>query len=486
MTATDSRAAAARTRALLEASALPRPHRADGATVGVVFVVVLMIVPARLVYRGLSFAITPAESIGLFALVWWLCAHFTSTLGAAKGRTLVRSAVFVHAASLLATYAYATAGPLPRDEVELADHMLVTAFAMIGVVLLVVDGVRGRDRLDLVLKTVAVMGAVLGVVGAVQFLFTFDPTKYMVLPGLRYTQEELFILERNGLSRVAATTGHPIEFAVMCAMILPIALHFAFQARERGGPALRWWVCAGLIGAGMVFSVSRSAFVGLAGAAVVLLAGWPKVRRLLAAGAVLVFLGAVKLVVPGVLGAIVALFTNISNDSSLRWRTMDYAAATTEIGRHPWLGRGLGTWYAPKYLVFDNQYILTTVETGIIGVLAFAGLFAAGIWSALRARRLLADAASRDLGLTLAACLVVPLIGAATFDLRAYAVITGLSFLLVGAAGALLREARDARAAPPGGPADRARPAGGAGEAGLSRADAPAPPSTSPPPGPAR
>ncbi|GAA3246846.1 O-antigen ligase family protein [Nonomuraea helvata] len=428
---------------------LARPYPADGATVGVVFVAILMIVPARLVFRGLSFAITPAEAVGLFALVWWLCSHFTDTLGAAKGRTLVRSAVFVYVASLVATYAYATAGNLPRDELELADHMLVTAMAMIGVVLLIVDGVRGRARLDVILRAVAVMGAVLGVIGAVQFLFKFDPTRYMVLPGLRFTQEELFILERNGLSRVAATTGHPIEFAVMCAMILPIALHLAFRAREQGRPSLRWWACAGLIAAGMVFSVSRSAFVGLAGATVVLLIGWPRTRRLLALGAMLLFLGAVKVVVPGVLGAIIDLFTNLSNDSSLRWRTMDYAAAAEEIGRHPWLGRGLGTWYAPKYLVFDNQYILTTVETGIIGVLAFAGLFAAGIWSALHARHLLSDPADRDLGLTLAACLVVPLIGAATFDLRSYAVITGLSFLLVGSAGALMRHARFTRAAAP-------------------------------------
>ncbi|MGN9845716.1 O-antigen ligase family protein [Nonomuraea sp. H19] len=435
----------------MSAPALPatpvaaRPYPADGATLGVVFAVVLMIVPARLVFRGLSFAITPAEAVGLFALVWWLCAHFTNTLGAAKGRTLVRSAVFVYVASLVATYAYSTAGNLPRDELDLSDHMLVTALAMIGVVLLVVDGVRGRVRLDVMLKAVAVMGAVLGVIGAVQFLLKFDPTQYMVLPGLRFTQEELFILERNGLSRVAATTGHPIEFAVMCAMILPIALHFAFRAREQGKPSLPWWLCAGLIAAGMVFSVSRSAFIGLAGAAAVLLIGWPRVRRLLALGAMLLFLGAVKVVVPGVLGAIVDLFTNLSTDSSLRWRTMDYAAAVTEIAKHPWLGRGLGTWYAPKYLVFDNQYILTTVETGIIGLLAFVGLFAAGIASALRARRLLSDPVDRDLGLTLAACLVVPLIGAATFDLRSYAVITGLSFLLVGAAGALLREARECR-----------------------------------------
>jgi O-antigen ligase len=438
------------------------PHRADAATLAVVFVVILMIVPARLVFRGLSFAITPAEAVGLFAMMWWFCAQFTTTLGAAKGRTPVRTAVFAQAFALLATYAYATAGFLPADELDLADHMMVTAASTIGIALLVVDGVRGRDRIDLVLKTVAVMGGALGVIAATQFLTAFDPTRYMALPGLRYINEELFVFERNGVSRVAATTGHPIEYAVVCAMILPIALHYAFRARERGEPSLRWWICSALIGAGLIFSVSRSAFVGLAGAAVVLLVGWSRARRIGALIGVVVFVAGVKVVAPGVLGAIIDLFAGLSNDSSLAWRTMDYATAADEIAKHLWLGRGFGTWYAPKYIVFDNQYILTAVETGVIGVVTFAGLFVAGFWSALRARYLETDPVLRDIGLTLAACLVVPVIGALTFDLRTYATVTGLSFLLVGTTGALLREA------------------------GLNRRAAAAPPSTTPPTDPAR
>jgi O-antigen ligase len=340
--------------------------------------------------------------------------------------------------------------------------MMVTAASTIGIALLVVDGVRGRDRIDLVLKTVAVMGGALGVIAATQFLTGFDPTRYMALPGLRYINEELFIFERNGVSRVAATTGHPIEYAVVCAMILPIALHYAFRARERGEPSLRWWICSALIGAGLIFSVSRSAFVGLAGAAVVLLVGWSRARRIGALIGVVVFVAGVKVVAPGVLGAIIDLFAGLSNDSSLAWRTMDYATAADEIAKHLWLGRGFGTWYAPKYIVFDNQYILTAVETGVIGVVTFAGLFVAGFWSALRARYLETDPVLRDIGLTLAACLVVPVIGALTFDLRTYATVTGLSFLLVGTTGALLREA------------------------GLNRRAAAAPPSTTPPTDPAR
>lgn len=78
-------------------------------------------------------------------------------------------------------------------------------------------------------------------------------------------------------------------------------------------------------------------------------------------------------------------------------------------------------------------------------------------------RHLSTDPGARDLGLTLAACLVVPLIGAATFDLLSFATVTGLSFLLVGAAGSLLRDAvetarRNRESGTPGGPVSARQP----------------------------
>src|SRR5207244_495527 len=127
---------------------------------------------------------------------------------------------------------------------------------------------------------------------------------------------------------------------------------------------------------------------------------------------------------------------------SVKWRTHDYDIAAAEIGRHLWFGHGYGTWYAPKHIVFDNQYILGMVEGGVIGTAAFAIAFFCGLFAAVRARYLSADPARRDLGLTIAASLVVPLIGCATFDLASFKTAEGLSFLLIGAAGCLLRTAR--------------------------------------------
>jgi O-antigen ligase len=429
-------------------AAFARLRRADGATVACLFAVALLLVPARMVFRYLPLSLTPANVISLVAGLGWLLAQFTTTLGMAKGRNPVRIALFCYVAAMLATYGHATAGYLPADELNLADHALVLIVAMVGLALLVCDGVRGRDRLDFLLKTVVAAGAVVAVIGACQFLFDLDLTRLLRLPILEFTSEDAAVLEREELRRVAATTGHPIEFGVVCAMLLPIAAHYGFHARGRAAAA-GWWGCTLLIAMGLMFSVSRSAMLGLAGVAVVLLLGWPARRRLRALAAAGGFLVAVWLLVPGLLGTFYGLFANLGADDSIRYRTHDYAVAAEEIARHPWLGRGVATWYAPKHQVFDNQYILSAVESGLIGVAVIVAMFLTAGYAALRSRRLAADPAARDLGLSLAAALTVPLIGMATFDLFSFAAATGLSFLFIGAAGALLRSVRPPRPVSP-------------------------------------
>ncbi|MFF4194387.1 O-antigen ligase family protein [Nonomuraea sp. NPDC001831] len=436
----------------------PRPmgavRSADGATLCAIFVVVLMLVPARQVIGGLPFDLTYAEAVGLFAAVWWFCAHLTSTLGAAKGPSPVRYGIYFYVLAFLITYGYTAAGYLPSYELELSDHILVITVGIVGMSLLAVDGVSGRDRLDLVLKTLVVAGAVMGVIGGIQFLLSFDITQYMQVPGARLRAVEETILQRNGVNRVASTAGHPIEFGVVSAMVLPVALHYAYDAWERRVPALRWWILCSLVACGMAFSASRSTVLGLASSGAILLVGWNNARRLRAAAGLVGFLVLLRLFVPGLLGAIFGLFTNLDNDESLRWRTNDYSTAVSEFARHPLLGRGNGTWFPPHHPVFDNQYLLTGVQGGVLGLLAFVGLFLIGMWAAMRARRISADVRAKDLGLTLTACLAVPLIGCATFDLNSFSTANSLAFLLIGLAGALLRAVRrevtpPAAAAPP-------------------------------------
>ncbi|TMR92189.1 O-antigen ligase family protein [Nonomuraea basaltis] len=418
-----------------------RPRRADGATLVCLFVLFLLILPARLAVAGLPLSLTPAEIMALALGLVWLCAQMISTSGVAKGSNPVRTSIFMYGMLLLAVYGYTTYLYLPSDELNLADHTIVLYLGYVGLVLVVCDGISSRERLDFVLKAIVIGGTFAAIVALLQFRLDFDLTEYMRLPGLRHSSAEEVptVISRSDLRRVAGTLGHPIEFGALSAMLLPLAAHLGFQARSRGQAAARWWICAVIIAAGLMFSVSRTAVLGLAGAGLILLLGWSNRRRIFTIGAFVVFLGFMKVLAPGLIGTFYNLFAGAGDDSSIRFRTHDYPFAMREFAKSPIFGHGPGTWYPFKHQVFDNQYLLSLVETGLLGVLGIVGVIVCGIVVALRVRWLSTDQNVRNLGLTIAACLVIPLLGAATFDMLSFPGITSVMFLLVGAAGALLR-----------------------------------------------
>ncbi len=124
------------------------------------------------------------------------------------------------------------------------------------------------------------------------------------------------------------------------------------------------------------------------------------------------------------------------------------------IAGHPYFGRGFGTFDPVKYVLLDNAYVGTTVELGYVGLVVLLSFFAVGFVGARGVRRRARDARERDLAGALAASIVVPAVEFVTFDAFAYAIITGMVFLLVGCAGALWRISRatDDAGAAAGGP----------------------------------
>jgi O-antigen ligase len=224
-------------------------------------------------------------------------------------------------------------------------------------------------------------------------------------------------------------------------MVLPLAVYYGLQARKNGRRVWPWWASCLLLGAAMFFSLSRSAMLGLAAAGIPLFLTWSARRRLAAIGTALVFLVVMRLAVPGLLGTILGLFTFFNEDTSVSYRTHDYPVVISQFLDHPLLGRGLGTWYAPKHQVFDNQYLLSLVEIGIVGLVGFCSVFGVAVYAAIRTRRAAADQDGRDLATALLAAVMVPLVGSFTFDLTLFGVVTGLTFVLFGSVGALLRAA---------------------------------------------
>ena len=78
------------------------------------------------------------------------------------------------------------------------------------------------------------------------------------------------------------------------------------------------------------------------------------------------------------LGSILGLFTGIGDDSSAQSRIDSYSVAASYIVNSPFVGRGFGT-FLPRYRIFDNQYLQSAVEIGLVGIVVLLGLLISGV-----------------------------------------------------------------------------------------------------------
>ncbi|WP_199442689.1 O-antigen ligase family protein [Umezawaea beigongshangensis] len=415
---------------------------ADGATVICCYVLVLVLVPARLIISKIPMTLAPITVLAVGIAVLWGCAHLVRTLGMSKGRTAVRSALLLLFASQLVTYGIASRRYLPPDELNLTDSGMLRVVGVIAVAVFACDAIGSRERLDRVLRFLVVVVAVMAGTGVLQFALGLDVTRYLNLPGLTAQTGYDAIQSRSLFRRPSGTTNHPIEFGLICAIVTPLAGHHVFLARETGRRAGGWWLCLALIAGGALVSVSRTAVLGLVVGAVVLIVALPGRRKVHVLGAGVLFGGGAGLMVPGLLGTFYELFANFGEDPSITSRTKDYDQAWRQVALHPWFGRGFGTYLPGKYQLLDNQYLLTLIENGWVGVIAMIAVFLAAVWATVLVRVRAKDLQTRGLAAALMAGVVVGAFGAFTFDLLSFGVATGLVFVVVGACGALARHPR--------------------------------------------
>ena len=89
--------------------------------------------------------------------------------------------------------------------------------------------------------------------------------------------------------------------------------------------------------------------------------------------------------------------------------------------------------------MLDNQFLLTTVEMGLVGLVALHSLLlgTAALVRSVHRRR--PGTATAELAWALFASILVPLCSFATFDGLSFPLISGVLFLLLGCCGALWR-----------------------------------------------
>jgi polysaccharide biosynthesis protein PslJ len=410
-----------------------RDRIADPTAILKCFVVLLCWLPANAAVAGAGGLATPAMMLALLCAFLWVVGR--GPMGSDTGRQPVRAAVFIYGAAVLASFVAAATQPFSDAEASAADRGVVINIAVIGIAVLAADGIPTRQRLDDLLRFLVVIGSGFAVVGILQFTMSLDLTEYVELPLLEQIDDGYeAITDRSDFNRVAGTTLHPIEFSVVLTMLLPLALYLVHQTGRR-----RWWVATGLLATAIPMSVSRTGALAVMVVMLVMVPTWSSVRRRNALIVGLAFLAAVKVAIPGLLGTIRALFTSFGVDPSITSRRSDLAFVGDFVTDRPWFGRGFATLLPDHFDFLDNQYFLSLVETGIVGLLALVGVFLVAIGAARGARHRSADPSTRDLGQSLTASLCVPLVAFATFDFMSFPVARGLAFLLAGCAGALWR-----------------------------------------------
>jgi O-antigen ligase len=221
-------------------------------------------------------------------------------------------------------------------------------------------------------------------------------------------------------------------------LTLPFAIHLARFAPTRLGRQAST-VGALLITAAVPVTLSRTGVLALFVMALALLPAWPWRVRFNIGAATAGLLAATVVAVPGLLGTLVSLFSNLSGDPSIEGRTQDYAQVYRFVAQRPWLGRGPGTFVPKLYIVLDNQWLGTLVDSGAIGVVALAAMHLTAIWLAAVTLRRSSSARDRHLCACLIAVQLVAVAVGGTFDSLGFTTFATTVAVLMGLSAAMWR-----------------------------------------------
>lgn len=435
MTTVDS----VRTRWLPPAPLLLRRPNVPVVGLLVAFLALQFLIPARLIIGGMGAVGRPSVAAGLaIAFVWVLTAVRPAGLLPCSGP--VRAVVVGFVALQVFGYAIGLDRLPTPDELSSADRWLIFVVAMAGIALAASDGLRDRQDVDRLLRALVAVAAAMAGIGALQFLGIADLTQYIRVPGLRLNADLIGIGARGDghFPRVASTANHYIEFGVVLALVLPIALHYALFAPA--GRARWWrWAAVALIAAGIPFSISRSAVLTVMMTMGLLAVVWPWRQRynavVIAVAATAVF----HVVNRGVLGTIKGLFLNVDDDPSVQDRIARTDYVLDLWAHRPWLGRGAGMITPERYILLDNQLYMTLLAGGVLGLVGFIVLFLVPYLLARGIRLRARDQETRHLGQALAVTLPAAFMASGTFDSFSFSTFVGTLFVVIGVIGALHR-----------------------------------------------
>ncbi|WP_065571674.1 O-antigen ligase family protein [Microbacterium oleivorans] len=406
-----------------------RPAGVDAVTMLTIYIVLLYGFPSSLSIAVLGSFGRPQFLWGLVLLGWWLLARLQPTQSIRSVPQPARIALGAFLVVCLLSFAQAMLRGQPFDQISPAASAIVRLLSWTGVVLVAMDGIRSMSDLMKLVRRLAFAGAAVAVLGLVQFLTDQPIIDFLTgLPG--FTGDAGGIDSRGGFIRPAGTATHPLEYATAIAVALPLALACAIVG-DGGRKRARWWTPVGIVTLASFLAVSRSAVIGFGIAVIAAIPGLPARFRPAVITVITVAFAGAMAAVPGLYGTIVGMFLGVGDDPSALSRTAALDLLPVFLASSPLLGAGTGT-FLPRYYIFDNQWAQMTVEIGVLGALAFAGVLLAAAWSAWRASRVSHLEDLQVVGRCVTACIVTIGVLFGLFDGLAFPISAGTAFLVVG------------------------------------------------------
>jgi O-antigen ligase len=419
----------------------PGSSRSDAILLLQVFALAVMVIPSDTVIPAIGAAGYPASLVGVFVFAVFLVSVLFGFHELTRHRHPIRGVLCVFWVAVLASYLFMDRGRLTGIQIASADRMLIRFAVITGIALVAAEWLRSLDDAMRVVRVLCWGAAFCGLVAVLQFWMSLDLAEYLrQLPGFVVNHDNPAITARGSLNRVAGTATTSIEMGVTAGMLIPLAVCLGLYDRDKS-PFKRWAPLT-MITLGVATSVSRSAIVTVVVAFAVLVVLMPPRQRLAALCGLPIALGGIFMSAHGLIGVLSSFFAEASNDPSVQYRTHDYPVAERLWQEAPWFGQGPGTYIPVDSLnIFDNQYLNSVVELGVVGVLALAAFLLVPALVALAARRASTTPELRLLCAALAGAGFGAAVCAFTFDSFSFPMVVNVYALVIGVTGACWRMA---------------------------------------------
>ena len=442
-------------------------------------VLVVMFIPMRryVMAGGVGFQLDPYRLLVGIVLLGWIVSLLVDS------RVRVRRSGFeLQMAVILGSVLCSDAanGPLIHDlgvGGEVAKK-LIFFFTFVFIYYLSVSVLQSHEDVDLVLKVLVALGAIVALTAVAEFRSGFNTFDHLakLLP---FLQKLPYIPEagRGGHVRAYASSEQPIAMSAVFVMLIPVSIYVALRTAQR-----RWWVAVAALILGAFATTSRTGVTMLIAVAFVFLRLRPRETKRSWRILIVVLLLS-KVVAPGAIGTLryeffpdgkfnlAGLIAQQDKGSGgfRRGRVGRLSQAWPHISEQPVLGQGYGTrtvgrWGALDWnsTTVDDEWLKTLLETGLVGVVGWFWMFRA---FGARAKRL---ARSDDgplgwLAVSLWAAVAAYGVGMLTYDAFSFIQVTVILFLLLGLGAVTFRLAESNVDAPalaeePGRPEPPKRP----------------------------